>query len=183
MLTSPLIKLWQEEKHFGEPLTLCKTSLYDMERIIYWVVSKKSEGRSPFCEVTPKIVRGGLLMAFFEVFLRFHSQTWGPIVLHLLLLACCCLFLLIYLQKNSKLFQFFTTESNIRKLMFFYWEGEAQIKGRHALSPRGHLLSQLASCVLLLTENVIFFLKKKFIWILKRLIFWPFFWKDGFLLE
>ena len=154
-----------------------------MERIIYWVVSKKSEGRSPFCEVTPKIVRGGLLMAFFEVFLRFHSQTWGPIVLHLLLLACCCLFLLIYLQKNSKLFQFFTTESNIRKLMFFYWEGEAQIKGRHALSPRGHLLSQLCFlCALTYWECYFLFKEKKFIWILKRLIFLAFFLKiRGFL--
>ena len=111
-------KTLARRKAFLGTFTLCKTSLYDMERIIYWVVSKKREGRSPFCEVTPKIVRCGLLMGFFEVFftvpqsnMRSHCFASS---------SCCCLFLLIYLQKNSKLFQFFTTESNIRKLMFFY---------------------------------------------------------------
>ena len=151
-----------------------------MERIIYWVVSKKSEGRSPFCEVTPKIVRGGLLMAFFEVFLRFHSQTWGPIVLHLLLLACCCLFLLIYLQKNSKLFQFFTTESKQHQKtdVFLLRRGSSNKRSTCSVTT----WSSVISACFLLTENVIFFLKKKVYLNLKEANFLAFFLKiRGFL--
>ena len=132
-----------------------------MERIIYWVVSKKSEGRSPFCEVTPKIVRCAVAY-WWPAFSRFF---YGSIVKHEVPLFCIFFYLLaaffswFIFRKTANCFSFLLLRaSNIRKLMFFYWEGEAQIKGRHALSPRGHLLSQLC---FLLTENVIFFLKKK----------------------
>ena len=133
-----------------------------MERIIYWVVSKKSEGRSPFCEVTPKIVRCGLLMAgFFEVFLRFHSQTWGPIVLHLLLLACC-LFLLIYLQKNSKLFQFFTTESKQHQKtdVFLLRRGSSNKRSTCSVTTWSSVISACFLCALTYWECYFLFKEK-----------------------